>query len=159
MKASGPPMMTKRAPGGGHEPRRRLDEIFHPLFAIQPPDPADDRRVGVRAELAPRPGRSAGSNSLRSTMDGISSGVLRAARQRSGSRLADRFADADIAGGQVLGTGGRFGHQPAMLDQGRARAIRSQRGVNIGDRLAGDDQIVSGILPARYATVSSNESV
>ena len=49
----------------------------------------------------------------------------------------------------MLGAGQRFGDQPAMLDQRRAQCKLLERRIDVGDVLAGDDDVVAGILLAR----------
>ncbi len=63
---------------------------------------------------------------------------------RRGGGVADAGADADVAGGEMLRAGEGLGDEAAVLDQRRAQRQPLERGVDVGDVLAGDDEVVAG---------------
>ena len=146
MKASGPPMTRKRAAGlGGADEGGGAEEVLDPLLAVEAADPADQRRVAARCPRAARTGpRAAGSNSAGSTIEGISTAWCSRSGIRAAAASRMLAADADVAGGEMLRAGERLGDEAAVLDQRRAEREALERRVDVGDVLAGDDEVVAG---------------
>ena len=152
MKASGPPITTKRAAGRALATTARgPDEVLDPFLAIEPADPADDGRIGSDAEQGARLRPICGAELRQVHHRGDLEGVMRAARHPGRGGIADGGADPDIARRQVLRAGRGFGDETAVLDQRRPEMQPFERRVDVGDVLRGDDDVIGRDLGGEIA--------
>jgi len=70
--------------------------------------------------------------------------VVRPARHPARGGIADRLADADVAGCEVLRPCQRFRDETTMFDQGWPIGAALQRRVDVWDGLASHDEVIGG---------------